>query len=359
MSVFARLQLLVIFMVNSYAQFATIYVDSTGNDNNNCGSQLNPCGTIGFASALSMYHNKYINVDIISLFVSGQNEQDINEWNLDTKSSLNISFLNILKSRGYYFRYYTPCSIYINFNKSVDITFNSNTIKTMSDWYPDICQQLLSYNTYLFTINKNYDPESSTTTLRFNNLIVDNFTLPSSGYRALISAVYGIYVVLNNCFFNNINKNSFNNDAEYWHYMITASQLTINNSVFTNIQLSGTAEYETAFIRLKTASPLAAYDLTLFMNNCTVRNYNNVIGTFVYINAGNFYSNVRDIDIINCVFDNIITSYSLIKSFSNFGGWKVSLNMKSVQFLNINLGSILVTQNGHYIIMEYISITTI
>eukprot|EP01084_Bolivina_argentea_P123178 218298_1 len=84
----------------------------------------------------------------------------------------------------------------------------------------------------------------------------------------------------------------------------------------------------------------------------------NTGGSFLYVDAENFYSNIRSLTVSNSDFSDITTASSLIVSTSYFGSWKVEIDIRRCAFLNIDLGSILVTKNGHIVNMEDVAITT-
>eukprot|EP01084_Bolivina_argentea_P305604 527955_1 len=189
-----------------------IYVDSLGIDSDECGHKLNPCGTIGFATAISMYHTQYMNDTTANIFVTGQNNQEINEWKHNNKQQ-GISFIDKLQSNQYYFNHRSPCLTYALMDKSYTITFDPNRIKSMKDWFPGNC---VNFNdvTVLFIRIVEDTKNDRKQVITFNNLIINNITISSESdkIRGFISAGFNqdllTHVILNNCSFFNIKKHT-------------------------------------------------------------------------------------------------------------------------------------------------------
>eukprot|EP01083_Nonionella_stella_P173869 601085_1 len=118
--------------MNTFDPF-TIFVDSLGIDDYGCGNISNPCGTIAFATALSMYSETFTNISKIDLYITGQNEEEVYAWDSNNKTHTDV-FLDEYELRS-------PCRMYIEFDKDIELTFDSAKIHSMKDWFPDACEQ--------------------------------------------------------------------------------------------------------------------------------------------------------------------------------------------------------------------------
>eukprot|EP01084_Bolivina_argentea_P102331 183337_1 len=116
-----------------------VYVSKNGINNENCGAYIEPCGTFYYASTLlDLFTNKstiYV--------IDGQNETEIQIYIDDVIINSNIS--NTTNNHTYY---YHPClpkkHVFPNYKDPVPyfaytIIFDQFHIKSMQDWYPQIC----------------------------------------------------------------------------------------------------------------------------------------------------------------------------------------------------------------------------
>eukprot|EP01084_Bolivina_argentea_P263376 445763_1 len=358
MSAFERLLswtlLILLMFISEINAQTTMFVDPTGIDFDDCGNKSTPCGTIGWASYLSIHHQNYININNIDLFVSGQNTLEITDWIYDNKQQTNSVYLTQFKTDDYYFgKGWTPCTTYVAFNKSISITFDNNTINSMQNWFPEICKQKMrnAYIFYTFWISSSSNKQSITLT----NFIFNNFEFAMYGLQGITQLQENWSLHLINCKFENIQRTYWHTD--HFHYFITAPYMTIKNTHFKNISLHGNYDmFKTSFIRLKSFA--GDGQMLLDIDNCSVVNYENMLGSFIWIDAKNFYSNTRSVNIYNSIFSNIQTSYSLIRSSSYFASWTVIFDIQSCNFLDINHGEIIVTTNEHIVTMNDIFIST-
>eukprot|EP01084_Bolivina_argentea_P091478 164680_1 len=130
-----------------------IYVSKNGSDISGCGSNLTiSCGTIFFASI----EITFINITSPEIYIyDGQNELMLLHW-----INTGISGLH------------NPCLPLVHFSDSFTITFNPQTIKSMNDWYPMLCNNNISYSNEAFFV--------SNSNLTLNNLIINNYTFDQS-----------------------------------------------------------------------------------------------------------------------------------------------------------------------------------
>eukprot|EP01084_Bolivina_argentea_P118601 210394_1 len=342
---------------------SSIYVDSIGIDYDECGAESNPCGTIGFAMTMSMYHAKYINYATANLFVKGQNEQEIQYWQNNAKQKQSISFIEKFNNNKYYFNKYSPCLNYISMNKSYTITFDRNKIKSMSDWFPSKCNENFENKCLFYRMREKTDSDTAQI-ITFNNLIVSDITISSDSdtIRTFIATGHeddtGTHLILNNCSFYNINKEHYRDIQFNEHFFIIASSIQIYNTEFYDITYSSNSQsyYDTSFIYLKVWVETA--ELEIFLDNCTIINFYNYNGFFIYFNGQNHLNDVRSLSIYNSIFSNIKTKPTLIKSVNFQQSWDVLVNIKSSKFVNIQLGAILVTENGNIATIQNVEMMT-
>eukprot|EP01083_Nonionella_stella_P111840 328386_1 len=75
------------------------------------------------------------------IYITGQNEEEVYAWDSNNKTHTDV-FLDEYELRS-------PCRMYIEFDKDVELTFDSAKIHSMKDWFPDACEQTWRWD-YLF-----------------------------------------------------------------------------------------------------------------------------------------------------------------------------------------------------------------
>eukprot|EP01083_Nonionella_stella_P295834 1005265_1 len=355
----------------------TIFVDSSGIDRDGCGNISNPCGTIVFATAQSMYSEIFTNVSKIDLYITGQNEQEISVWNDHNKTSTDISSLDewefkVNAGEGYISG--SPCVFYRGIDKDIEITFDSTKIRSMRDWFPDACEQSWHYSNLFLRWRPAYPQISETI---FNNLIISDVYMDRIDGFGWLKRILNFdthhKLVLNNCSFSNITRTSnwYNLYAaslklQKLYSLMTMSVANISRTSFHNIIVNppditydppSVAHYALIRVTGPRSSPIA---LSFHMEHCSIINYTNrnPEAPFLLIHAKNIYSDTRQIDLLNSSFSGIVTSSALIMSSSFLKQWRIVINMISCDFLDINLGSILITRNVHSVLITDTLITT-
>eukprot|EP01083_Nonionella_stella_P217321 780313_1 len=339
----------------------TILIDSSGIDNDACGSIISPCGTMAFACALSMFSEAFTNVSKIYFYITGQNEQEIFAWENDGKTSTDVSFLNDMRGPAWY----SPCTFYrefSEFDKDVEITFDPIKIRSMKDWFPDACAQNWHWYRLFF--------QRRTADTIFNNLIISDLDMDQMhGLQMLLACGSGHRLVLNNCIFSNIHRSYWPADGSSYVAVIRVNSLsTIFNTSFHNIVLnpsqSNLSDFEEyydevpAFIQISSYEIISTAAISFHMQHCSIVNYTNLGGPFIQHYASNVYSDTRQLEIYNSSFSSIFTSSALIISSSFLKQWRVVINIISCDFLDVNLGSILITQNAHSVLITDTSISS-
>eukprot|EP01084_Bolivina_argentea_P110364 197094_1 len=118
------------------------YISNFGADHTDCGSNLNnSCGTLYYTSTL-------INVTsntIINIYINGQNESDIVKYSGNGASHHPCLFVPL------YFVNSTD-----SYEETIDINiyFDFDTIESMKDWFPSICNTVTNVNNpYMFEMH--------------------------------------------------------------------------------------------------------------------------------------------------------------------------------------------------------------
>eukprot|EP01083_Nonionella_stella_P067680 179177_1 len=329
----------------------TIFIDSSGIDHDGCGNITYPCGTMAFACALSIFSEAFTNLSKIDMYITGQNEQEISAWQSNNKTSTDVSFLNDMRGPAWY----SPCTFYrefSEFDKDVEITFDPIKIRSMKDWFPDACAQ--NWDWYqLF-----WERQAADTI--FNNLIVSDLDMDQMNLRQLLHCGKGHRLNLNNCIFSNIHKSNW--DSRYIAVIELRSLSNIFNTSFHNIFLNPSTYLDEdelpTFIRIHAGTIISTAAISLHMQHCSIINYTNTGGPFVQYYADNVYSDTRQLEIYNSSFSSIFTSSALIISSSFLKQWRVVINIISCDFLDVNLGSILITQNAHSVLITDTTISS-
>eukprot|EP01084_Bolivina_argentea_P160642 279709_1 len=191
---------IILISIYSVESFNRAYVVSKdGRDVAECGNYTNPCGTMYYASTL--INNAPIADDYSASFytmyiMDGQNRSQIEQYQKLSK----------------FFNTNNPC-IPKKFEKSnyynmagIAISFDSNNISTLNDWYPlDICskQNTNKYdNQYLFNAG------SYVINLVINNLIIDNYIITNALNYPIINCDICGGISINNSSFFNVSSNS-------------------------------------------------------------------------------------------------------------------------------------------------------
>eukprot|EP01083_Nonionella_stella_P158819 517347_1 len=356
----------------------TIFVDSSGIDRDGCGTISNPCGTIVFATAQSMYSEIFTNISKIDLYITGQNEQEISVWNDHNKTTTDISSLNEWEfqvNAGEDDISGSPCVFYRGIDKDIEITFDSTKIRSMRDWFPDACEQSWHYYNLFLREDRSTPEYPQISETIFNNLIISDVYMDQIDGFGWLKKILNFdthhKLVLNNCIFSNITRTS--NWYNYYaaslakiYPLMIMSVANISRTSFHNIVINppdiiydapDTAMYELIEVSGSTSSVI---ELSFRMEHCSIINYTNMNSEapFVWFYAKNLYSDTRQIDVINSSFSGIVTSSALIMSSSFLKQWRVVINIISCDFLDINLGSILITQNVHSVLITDTVITT-
>eukprot|EP01084_Bolivina_argentea_P276993 472738_1 len=301
--------------------YSKMFVDNVGIDNIGCGTEANPCSTIRFS--VYLISNRYTYININEIVVKGQGIKSIKQNIINSKSS--------------------PCFIDEDgFDKSMIITFDIDD----SQWYPHICDRSIIFNIWDHNIV-------------FNNMRIGNME------EIVFTSMYSSEsLILNNCMFYNV--------SEFRVLTLDRSYLsvTINNSYFykikTNIFAQSVQIFDTVFDDIEGLSNSiidisppddTSLDLTFYMKNCTIINAYNY-ESFIEFNGQNIHSNIRKIYISDTLFNDIKSSYSLIKSSSFLDTATVIIDISTSSFKQINEGSILIAKGKHHIIIDDLSITT-
>eukprot|EP01083_Nonionella_stella_P100904 285242_1 len=343
----------------------TIFIDSDGVDHDECGTKSSPCGTISFATVLTKYSETFFNLTKIDFHVTGQNPTEVSLWYTDSKTLNDIFFLDELRTNDDYYYpgpAWSPCVLYEGFNKSMEMTFDPNTIHSMRDWFPDICYT--KFNQYFF-FRRGYDIHHTLNV--FNNLILDYLNMDDLGGVQVLLDFQNNQLILNNCSFHNIYRSLWIGPEQGWtatkrvNAVIRVARLSVFNTSFHNIILEPSDVYspqEPSFIQVKSINMFDAKELFLYIDNCSIINYTHSSGPFIDIFANNIVSDIREITIHNTIFENTNTASALITSSSFLKNWRVTMNIISCVFLNIDFGTILITDNLHSVLISNVYITT-
>eukprot|EP01084_Bolivina_argentea_P102658 183893_1 len=311
--------------VNTFVlSFATLYVSQNGSDIESCGiSEHTACGTLHFASGL-------LNIDQTEIYViDGQNEQHI---------SGNINLSN---------HTYHPCLPMLQKNlNNITISFDEGNIKTMLNWYPQMCinydiNNTLNENKYMF--------EAEKIDLTINNLQIDLNPYNGHTYFGIINVVNEEKLEItktssftcNNCKFANIDNRNDDINMVY-----STTDITFTNTKFRNIQsindfmVMGSKNLESSFA----------------INNVSVENciftqsFIHIQNTIKYDRAGNQIT-LNNSQFINISSNNWIIFDENIQS---------KLRIFDVQFININFGGIYhaIYQYKSSVVMRNILVST-
>eukprot|EP01084_Bolivina_argentea_P281231 481144_1 len=252
------------------------FVSRNGRDNNECGNQTNPCGTLYTASIhikQSTFENCIINL------IDGQNETEI----------INYNTLN--NTNGF-----NPClPIPFSSNKSIIITFNQTKITEFNQWFPKtICDFVNDNKTYL---NKYMFDGGHYLTI--NNLIIQNYTLKNNLNGFITSSNwFNATIKCDNCLF--INIISLNAHPIFY----SMSSIVLSRNILLNLHTIGDIIYCDHSANIDHAIRQFVIQTTSFVNvsaNSFLNvswSYNDQHGTFLEIN--------------NCTFGNVSTTTSII-----------------------------------------------
>ena len=173
-----------------------IYVSKFGVDNDTCGAIESPCGTLYYSSII---YNNVIDSEYMLNIINGQNESQILEYITNNNTD------------GWH-----PClpqKLMYNESGLIYYNFDSSNIKSMNDWFPEICRSITYYNNkYMFEIDierSNQTSQSSTLFhVSFTNLIIQDF---NANITDGIIYSYAYELALNDCFFTDFNI--YNDDS--------------------------------------------------------------------------------------------------------------------------------------------------
>eukprot|EP01084_Bolivina_argentea_P250315 419329_1 len=221
-----------------------MYISKSGIDVENCGLFHFPCGTMNYASILALANT------ISTIYViDGQNKTEIQSY-IDSIVNINNNTNN-----SYINSYYHPClpeSIWSSQYKFT-IIFDDILIKSMTDWYPPICDDesiinsILNNHTSFFEVQdpNHHAPTAQTATTSFINLIINNYHF---SYFTLLNSVtelnsatdlyaHHLAVECQNCQFTNISFTCEEN-PNISPYLIVAYALYFSNVTISDVVIS-------------------------------------------------------------------------------------------------------------------------
>eukprot|EP01084_Bolivina_argentea_P155410 270827_1 len=231
MCTFYNTLLKAIFLINAM-QFICLqsqvnyYISKEGIDDSNCGSRLSSRGTLYHVSTL-INNISYVNFFIVTVSViDGQNEAQISE---------HINNPTI----------YHPCipmPLLILHGYHLNFVFDTTNIKTMTDWFPEICATLNKtqyINTHFFYIfrqfTNNYDVQIDSE--MFTNLIINDYTFDANSLLAILWSNSLVGSDCYECIFSNLQIVDIPQrmGIAMWH----SERNRMSESTFQNITLNG------------------------------------------------------------------------------------------------------------------------
>eukprot|EP01084_Bolivina_argentea_P107323 191888_1 len=278
------------------------YISNAGIDGNTCGTLSQPCGTM---YKLSIIINPLPYNDTTNIFISGQNEQQLNEYISDVNFRPQhhpclFNTLDIVENHPQ-----------TKSNSSINIIFDPQ-FTTMSDWYPDICTNIAitssfpDWQTVMFVVG----PWAlEYIDINFHNLIIDNFIFDNFGLLYSES----MYVNFYNCTFRTITILNM-------QYLISISYGSFNNCTFDSINMSDGECFIKVVFHGISIQPVVIDHIS--MQNIRVP---------ILLKGSSHF------DIKNSYLNNIYTELMLFTTFDSFD----EINIQNCRILNIKHGGIL------------------
>eukprot|EP01084_Bolivina_argentea_P239805 402981_1 len=282
----------------------TIYVSKNGLDSNPCGSSLEPCGTLFFAS-------KLVNKNVRELFIDGQNETQI---------------MNYYKQPNQLYHPCLPQPFNVS-NSTLVIYFDDTFITEMEQWFPKACHSMniTNYmNEYIFDL-KQVD-------ITIYNLYINNYNI-------------NFGVIRTNYSYDPDQNKIEDNEAQLTCYHCIFHHIFYSNHndlpmiySTTNIQLINSTFYNVT----ATTNSIISMALDDFMlinvrvEHCIFSQYFMTTTTDTITETNRDHNNT--ILLSGCVFDDISTQKSILYEVHTVS----NLNISNTNFTNIHSGSIFI-----------------
>eukprot|EP01084_Bolivina_argentea_P318225 551835_1 len=324
----------------------TIYVSRNGMNTETCGTFLNPCATLFFASNNSFLLPEAnldgeIDVETIFYVIDGQNETEI---------QLYIDRINMTTE------HYHPCLPQTNF-RNCKIIFDETFIKSITDWYPVLCSNQYIY----FALFEQNDEDGYTLRNRNNgkthfvNLIMDKYNNEKFQNETIVNydqwSIIGHRMICENCSFINISfKCPENKDR---NSLINVVYLELIHTTISNISIkcnSASSMFRVSpdynpfstlpdLILANTYVTIVWSNYSLFLTNSLIIMVNDCV--FHNIHAGHDifgeeeYAN-ENVYITNTVFSNIHQSIYISNSEKGVSSNILNIYMENVNFIISN-----------------------
>eukprot|EP01084_Bolivina_argentea_P016901 31574_1 len=315
------------------------YVSSTGWDTTSCTSQ--PCGTLWkavYEASLSMAYSS-AKIKRVEVIVQGQNHKQLEQRR---------NLTGDLGGNPCLPQQFIPQSTYFD---HITITFDSNYIHSMSDWYPKkICENITGVLENSFFVS----PTNGIYTLVLNNFVFDSYTFEGRNTQPIYIARINTFIC-NNCTFSNIT-------ITYEHHkiqtnqreptLVLSSNMSLRNCTFSNIIYQPSAEidkykYDYAFFIVDVVSTTPQNNIYIFESVLSSGSFiSNVynLGKFIYYRMDSYLIDFAQVDILieDVTFDDIFSIDAILYIDPGFYiNGNINVKILSSNFFNINFGSIL------------------
>eukprot|EP01084_Bolivina_argentea_P124583 220759_1 len=291
-----------------------IYVSQNGNDTNDCGWNVeHSCGTLRFASWLVINNDEEVFASII--IHDGQNEDAIKIYTNSNPSPMYHPCLPL------------PFDFNFNIKKEITITFNSQHIEKMRDWFSNICYNITIHTTLEYYKQWLFQSRRGRPVVAINNLRADNYNTYDIQYGTLFDIGYA-HFSCNHCIFENIN----------FSVNMPAISMTISEGCLSLINTNIINVFSSYYFIDHNGSSVDLYNVSVvnssFGQSVIALSHQSVITTSVYTTS---------LNIFGCTFVNISTQTSIVDNIYAGSSITSIINISNTDFTNILSGGIIQT----------------
>eukprot|EP01084_Bolivina_argentea_P288932 496018_1 len=303
-------------LIATYAFEQIIYVAKNGTDSVECGSAIEPCGSMYYASTkMRLIYNGS------TLYVYGQNETIIQSY-VDIltmpNNSQNLSHPCLPKSHIFntsatFVCAFDPAKAATSCSSVGSLQYSivfDDSIKLMNDWFPmDICNtpyliDLLKRKHHGVFFNQFTDRVTTSPIINFYNLRIDNYQF--SGLKLLGNSDHyrhGIYFFCYNCHFQNTIVICSSNSSIF-SSLVSATRIALFDSFISNFTVI-CDDYEVSSI-FDGVSELSA-DEPFIINNAVIDN--------VWVEHSLLKTGRKLLTVNNSIFNNIHTGVDIFGEY--------------------------------------------